>query len=117
MVGTASFTVSVPAPGNGTVPQSVVVALNHGNDKTTLTTINFNVATPGCKAMLGGGLTCVAIVSAPVGPNTFSITTYAGRNGTGSVVATAPVKASVVVPNKAACPPTNRDRAVMRAGQ
>ncbi|HLI97406.1 MAG TPA: hypothetical protein VKT72_15155 [Candidatus Baltobacteraceae bacterium] len=109
--GTASFTVNIPAASaaSGTIPQSVVIALASGNGKMTPLTMNLRSTTTGCKALIGGGLTCVATVSAPIGADAFTIATYSGPNGTGSKITSAQTKASVQAFNKSACTPTRSD--------
>ncbi len=109
--GTASFTVNIPAASTaaGQIPQSVVIMLTSGNGKMTPLTMNLRSTTTGCKALIGGGLTCVATVSAPIGADAFSIATYSGANGTGRKITSAQTKASVQAFNKSACTPTRSD--------
>jgi hypothetical protein len=115
--GTASFTVSVPAPGTAAaIPQSVVVSLVSGNGKMTPLTMNLTASTPGCKTLVGGGLACVATVTAPAGVDTFNIATYGARNGAGATIASAQAKSTVNAAGTrtTACAPTTRDATALQ---
>jgi len=116
-MGVASFTVTVPAAaGRDPVPQSAVVALVGASGKLMPVTVNLSASAAGCKTMIGGGLACVASVSAPTGPHTFFITTFAGPNGTGARISTAQTNATVSAFNRAACAPKAGDLAMLQHG-
>jgi hypothetical protein len=114
-MGIASFTVNVPAPGAGApIPQSVVVTLASSAGKMAPLTMNLTASTSGCKAMIGGGLTCIASVSAPTGPDAFVVTTYAGSNGSGARITTVQTSATVNAFNHAACTPKAADLVLLQ---
>jgi hypothetical protein len=99
--GTASFSVFVPAPNSGApTPQSLSVLLLQANGASPSTkavayNMNLTASTHGCTALAGGALSCTATVSAPVGSDTFALTTYSGLNGMGTQIAKTQAKASV----------------------
>ena len=101
-LGNATFSVS-PATG----VQSIVITLTQVNGaastvKTAALTMNLTSSTAGCNSA-GGTLSCTATVSAPAGNDMFSIATYSGRNGTGSVVSTTQANAMIVADGKTTC--------------
>jgi hypothetical protein len=114
--GSASFTVSVPATGTA-IPQSVVVTLATGNGKMTPLTMNLRASTTGCTALIGGGLKCLATVSAPIGTDAFVISTYSGPNGMGTRITSAQANVAVKAFDKNACSPTRSDLKTLRSVQ
>lgn len=108
-LGSATFTVS-PATG----VQSIVITLTQVNGaappvKTAALTMNLTSSTAGCNAG-GGTVSCTATVSAPVGNDMFSITTYSNPNGTGSVVSSTQANAVIVAGGKTNCVPVTTGR-------
>lgn len=110
---TASFSVFVAAPTAGVkTPQSLVVSLLQVNgappsSKAAAFTMNLTLTTHACAPLVGGAVSCTATVPAPVGNDTFVLTTYSGLNGTGTQIATSQAK-SMIAPTsgKTKCPPT-----------
>jgi hypothetical protein len=100
---TSTFHIVVPAPMAGrTSPQSLVVTVLQVNGATLAAkpaayVMNLTASTPGCTAVTGGALSCNAVVVAPVGTDTFSLSTYAGQNGSGAQIATSQAKAAVKI--------------------
>jgi hypothetical protein len=80
-------------------------------------TMNLNLSTYGCQSQTGGGMSCIAAVTAPSGNDTFSITTFSGPNGAGSRLSTAQSKANVVASSlsKSACAPKSSDLAALQS--
>jgi hypothetical protein len=102
-MGNASFSVSA-APG----VHSLAVTLTQINGvapvaKPVAVIMNFTATTPGCVAAAGGALACTATVPAPIGNDVFSVTTYAGQNGTGTAVASTAANAVIVGIGKTNC--------------
>jgi hypothetical protein len=119
--GSVDFTVTVPASGSG-IPQSMVVTLVQGAGPSvhmTPLTMNLNLSTYGCMSLTGGGLKCIAAVTAPSGNDTFSITTFGGPNGTGARLSTAQSKTNVIASSlsKTACAPTSSDLAALQSAR
>jgi hypothetical protein len=75
--------------------QSMTVGLVVGNTTTSLVTANLTQSSPNCTVPAGGGLQCATTVQAPFGIDTFAISTYSGLNGTGSVLSTGEVQATL----------------------
>lgn len=99
--GAASFSVYVPPSGSGlTTPQSLVVTLYQVNGSTPDSkpapfVMNLASNTHGCTAMAGGAVSCTAVVTAPSGNDTFSLSTFAGLNGSGKQLSTTQAKATI----------------------
>lgn len=107
-LGTASFTVVVPPAGSaGATPQSIAIALVGVNGAPAPAaapfTMNLSSATPACIAVAGGAMSCTATVSAPLGNDTFALTTYAGSNESGPQLATSQAQATITGVGKTAC--------------
>ncbi|MGH7660516.1 MAG: hypothetical protein ACRENA_06330 [Vulcanimicrobiaceae bacterium] len=101
-MGNATFSVS-PAAG----VQSLVISLAQVNGavpstKSAAFTMNLTAGTRGCTAV-GETLSCAATVPAPIGNDVFTITTYSGQNGTGSVVATTQASSTIAATGKQNC--------------
>jgi hypothetical protein len=76
---TQSMTIAVGPQGGPAGPQVVA---------------NLTTSDPSC-TQAGNTLTCAIAAAAPVGTDTFTIITYAGQNGTGSVLSSATVSGTV----------------------
>lgn len=92
-LGSAAFSILVPAPGSGTsaTMQSVEVILTKVNGLAPSSavapmTMNLSRKTSGCAPSAGGALTCVAKIAVPPGKNTFSVITFAQPNHLGAQV-------------------------------
>lgn len=101
-MGYATFSVN-PAAG----VQSLVINLTQVNGaapstKTATFTMNLTATTATCTSA-GGALSCTATMPAPIGNDTFSITTYSGQNGTGSVVSTTQASAAIAATGTTNC--------------
>jgi hypothetical protein len=121
--GTVAFTVTVPSTGSGMpIPQSMVVTLVQGAGpgvKMSPLTMNLTASTASCQTLSAGGLKCAVAVTAPSGNDTFSITTFAGQNGTGARLSTAQSKTNVIASSlsKYACTPKSSDLATLQSGR
>jgi streptogramin lyase len=104
--GSSKLGIAISVPGGSSassarVPRfispstaSLTVALQGA--QTPLATINVTPSSPGCSpAPLG--IVCTATVSAPVGSNTYVVTTYDAVNATGHQLATATLVATVTI--------------------
>lgn len=103
--GPASLTITIPPPSKqnthfrpgyiSAATQSMTVGLVSGSTTTSLVTVNLTQSSPNCTVPAGGGLQCAATVQAPFGIDTFAISTYSGLNGTGNVLSTGEVSATL----------------------
>lgn len=81
-------------------------------------TMNLGASTNGCQTLSAGGLKCVVAVTAPSGNDRFSITTYAGQNGSGARLSAAQSPLTNVVASslsKTACAPKSSDLAILQS--
>lgn len=99
----ATFTMEIPASGSTTSSaqrhaayispdtQSVTIGISG-----VLTTANLTASSPNCTAATAATpLTCTVSVDAPAGNDTFVVTLYSGLNGSGNVLSTSTVTATV----------------------
>lgn len=103
--GPANLTITIPPPSQqnthfrpgyiSAATQSMTVGLVSGTTITSLATVNLTQSSPNCTVPSGGGLQCTTTVQAPFGSDTFAISTYSGLNGTGSVLSTGQVLATL----------------------
>lgn len=121
--GTVAFTVTVPPAGSGlAIPSSVVISLVQGAGagvKMAPLTMNLKTSVSSCQSLTTGGLKCAIAVTAPSGDDTFSITTYAGQNGSGARLSTAQAKTAVIASSmsKTACTPKSSDLATLQSAR
>jgi len=109
-LGSASFSIVVPAPGSHALAtmQSVEVILTKVNGLAPATavaplTMNLSRATPGCTPSAGGALACVAKLAVPPGKNTFSVITFAQPNRLGAQVYTSVVTTTIAAGRSTTC--------------
>lgn len=74
--------------------QSVSVALQ--GQSSPLAVANITPTSPGCTSSVAGTF-CTINVVAPIGSDTFTVTAFAGTNGTGSVLSTATVVQTIAL--------------------
>jgi hypothetical protein len=106
----ARFVITVPAKTTASTsrrPQYVspsTQSLTISVDGGTPVTQNLTPASPNCSTS-AGGLECTATIAAPVGSDTFTVTTYDRTGGAGHVLSTAGTGAIAIVPGTAATVP------------
>lgn len=101
----AKMVINIPAPSQqnthfrpnyiSAATQSMTVGLVSGATTTSLVTVNLTQSSPNCTVPSGGGLQCTATVQAPFGTDNFAVSTYSGLNGTGNVLSTGQVQATL----------------------
>jgi streptogramin lyase len=103
---TISFVVNVPAASTSTAKRSSYVSPSTGSIAFALESVNgtpsstaptiaaISATAAGCRAAQSG-YSCTISVSAPAGNDVFSITTYQSANGTGTVLASTTLAATV----------------------
>ncbi|MHB8148279.1 MAG: hypothetical protein ACYDGM_13615 [Vulcanimicrobiaceae bacterium] len=99
--GNATFIIKVPQATTTSLSkpkyispatQSVTITVN---GVSTPTTVNLTPSSPNCTTPSGGTLTCTASVSAPIGSDTFTLTTFDKTNGAGNQLSTGTVTATI----------------------
>ncbi len=101
----AKMVINIPAPSQqnthfrpnyiSAATQSMTVGLVSGSSTTSLVTVNLTQSSPNCTVPAGGGLQCTATVQAPFGTDNFAVSTYSGLNGTGNVLSTGQIQATL----------------------
>ena len=99
--GTASFSITVPAPVRGTPSmQSLTVALaavNGALPAAAVAPVKMNLArnVSGCAPAPGGALLCTASIPVPAGKDTFIVSTYSQPNQLGTRLTTSQVVTAI----------------------
>src|SRR5580700_1460009 len=103
---TVSFVINVPAASTSTAKRSSYVSPSTGSIAFALESVNgtpsstaptiaaISATAAGCRAAQSG-YSCTISVAAPAGNDVFSITTYQSANGTGTVLASTTLAATV----------------------
>ena len=102
-MGTLSFTLLIPALGTATSgrapryvsPSTASVSVALQGQPTPLATINLSAGSAACSSV-PSGTQCTASVAAPVGNDTFTVTTFDAPNGTGHQLSTSTLAATIV---------------------
>lgn len=102
-MGAVAFSLTVPSAGSGASsarapkfvsPSTASMVVSLQNAATPLATIDLSPTSPGC-ASVPGGTQCTTTAPAPVGNDTFVVTTYDGAGGSGHLLSTATLGATI----------------------
>jgi streptogramin lyase len=96
----ATFVIAISAPATPAVRQredtpAATASIRIASGSTTLVTANVAAGSSSCTSQSGGGRNCSITAAVPNGTDTFAITAYDGANGTGTVLASGSVIATV----------------------
>lgn len=102
---TAKMTINIPAKTSATShvnpkyisasTQSMTIGIVSGGKTTNLATVNLTPASTGCSVVTGGVTQCNVSFVTTAGTDTFALSMYDGTNGTGNLLSTGDVSATL----------------------